>query len=458
MPSSTASRSASVAHYLMQGWKAPAGYDWANTNYVLSFGSAFLESRQPIVKMLQAYSRLRRGRPDHRARIVQVESRFSVTAAKADEWIPIEPGTEGALALSMARVIVEEGLYDKDFIENHTFGFEDWIDEDGKEHIGFKTLVLRSYSARAVAAVAGIPVETIRRTAREFAVSRPAVALGDVSWQTNGLFSQMAIHALNALVGSIDVAGGIIRQEDPPFAPWPETVEDSVASKGLAMPRLDGAGASKYPLADGIYETLPERILADDPYPVNAIFLYQADPLFCSPEPDRFNRAFQGVPLIVSFSSFVDDSTSHADLVLPEHTYFERWNTDVLVPSLGYPVLALGQPAVQPLYDTRNTGDVLIELANKLGGSVGESFPWPSFEKVLQFRLRDIFEAGRGSIVTDTFDQFWDEFQERGVWSAPPYRFGEWERVLTTPSGKFEFYSQNLKGTLEALATAEAEK
>jgi anaerobic selenocysteine-containing dehydrogenase len=77
---------------------------------------------------------------------------------------------------------------------------------------------------------------------------------------------------------------------------------------------------------------------------------------------------------------------------------------------------------------------------------------------VLQFRVRDIFEAGRGSIVTDTFDQFWDEFLERGVWSAPPYRLGEWERVLTTPSGKFEFYSQNLKRTLEALATEEAEK
>ncbi len=456
VPSSTASESASLVHYLMQGWRAPSGYDWTNTNYVLSFGSAFLESRQPIVKMLQAYSRLRRGRPDHRSRIVQVESRFSVTAAKADEWIPIEPGTEGALALSMARVIVEEGLYDRDFIENHTFGFEDWIDEDGREHIGLKTLVLRSYSPRAVAAVVGVPVETIRRIAREFAVTRPAVALGDVSWQTNGLFSQMAIHALNALVGSIDVPGGIIRQEDPPFAPWPLTVEDSVTSQGLAMPRLDHAGTRKYPLADGVYEALPESILADDPYPVNAIFLYQANPLFHSPEPDWFYRAFQRVPLIISFSSFVDDSTSYSDLVLPDHTYLEGWSDDVLVPSLGYPVLGLGQPVVQPLYDTKNTGDVLIELAQELGGTVAESFPWQSFEGLLRFRLRDIFEAGRGSIVTDTFDQFWDEFQERGVWSAPPYRFGDWERVLATPSGKFEFYSQNLEHTLEAVTAREA--
>jgi anaerobic selenocysteine-containing dehydrogenase len=124
--------------------------------------------------MLQAYSRLRRGRPDHRAKIVQVESRFSITAAKADEWIPIEPGTEGALALSIARVIIEEGLYDRDFIENHAFGFEDWTDEDGEEHIGFKTSILKSYSPRTVAAVTGIPAGTIQRVAREFATTRPA--------------------------------------------------------------------------------------------------------------------------------------------------------------------------------------------------------------------------------------------------------------------------------------------
>lgn len=458
MPNTEASGSVPLVHYLMQGWRAPAGYDWENTNYLLSFGSAFLEARQPSVKMLQAYSRLRRGRPDHRAKIVQVESRFSVTAAKADEWIPIEPGTEGALALSMARVIVEEGLYDRDFIANHTFGFEDWTDEEGKEHIGFKTLVLQSYSPGTVSAVTGIPAGTITRLAREFAATRPAVAIGDASWQTNGLFTQMAVHALNALVGSIDVPGGVIRQEDPPFAPWPEAAEDDTARRGLAMPRLDRAGTRAYPLANSVYEILPESILADNPYPANAIFLYQADPLFDGPDPERLYQAFQKVPFIVSFSPFMDDSTSYADLILPGPVYLEEWSDDVLLPSLGYPVLGLGQPAVQPLYDTRPTGDVLIQLARGLGGPLAESFPWQDFEEVLRFRLRDIFEAGRGSIVADTFDQFWDEFRERGVWSAPPYRFGEWERVLTTPSGKFEFYSQNLKRTLETLAEREAAK
>jgi anaerobic selenocysteine-containing dehydrogenase len=452
---SSSDGSSPLVNYLMQGWRAPAGYDWESTNYLLSFGASLLEAWQPSVRMLQAYSRLRRGRPGVRARIVQIEPRFSITAAKADEWIPINPGTEGALALSMARVIIEEGLYDRGFIENHAFGFEDWTDEDGEEHIGFKTLVLKSYSPATVSAITGIPMETIKRVAREFAATRPAVAVGEAGRQSNGLFTQMAIHALNALVGSIDVPGGIIEQDVPPFTPWPDAVEDGQAEKGLSMPRLDQAG-TKYPLANGVYQALPESILADDPYPANAIFLYQANPLFCSPDPDRFYRVFQKVPLIVSFSPFMDDSTSYADLVLPDHVYLERWVSDALVPSLGYPVLALGQPVIQPLYDTKNTGDVLIELTRELGEVVAESFPWPSFEELLRFRLRGIFEAGRGSIRAESFNQFWDEFVDRGVWSAPPYRFGEWERVLTTPSGKFEFYSQNLRRTLETLAEREA--
>ena len=87
-----------LAHYLTQGWVDHAAYDWENTNYLLCFGGAFLEAWQPLVRQLRAYSRLRRGRPNVRAKLVQIESCASVTATKADEWIPIRPGTEGAVS------------------------------------------------------------------------------------------------------------------------------------------------------------------------------------------------------------------------------------------------------------------------------------------------------------------------------------------------------------------------
>ena len=174
----------------------------------MCFGGAFLEAWQPLVRQLRAYSRMRRGRPGQRAKIVQIESRASVTATKADEWLPIRPGTEGALALGIAHVIVRDGLYDEAFVSEHTFGLEDWADEAGQAHMGFRTLVMRDdYAPERVAEITRISAHTIERIAREFAAARPAVAAGDVSGYSNSLYSQWAIHALNALIGSIDVPG-----------------------------------------------------------------------------------------------------------------------------------------------------------------------------------------------------------------------------------------------------------
>ncbi|MEA3342295.1 MAG: molybdopterin-dependent oxidoreductase, partial [Chloroflexota bacterium] len=109
-----------LAHTLTQGWNEHAAYDWENTDYLLCFGGAFLEAWQPLVRQLRAYARLRRGRPGRRAKIVQIESRASVTATKADEWLPLNPGTEGALALAIAHVIISDEAYDAQFVAEHT--------------------------------------------------------------------------------------------------------------------------------------------------------------------------------------------------------------------------------------------------------------------------------------------------------------------------------------------------
>jgi len=160
----------------------------------------------------------------------------------------------------------------------------------------------------------------------------------------------------------------------------------------------------------------------------------------------------------VDFTPFMSETAEYADLILPDHTYLERWHDDVIYPSLGYPVVGLRQPVVQPLYDTRNTGDVLIEIAKGIGGSVARSFPWRDFVDLLQFRFRGVWEAQQGTIVSPTFEGFWERLTEEGVWAAPPYRFGEWEAVLKTPTKKFEFYSTALQHKLHDLAEKEVEK
>ncbi|NIN69308.1 MAG: molybdopterin-dependent oxidoreductase [Anaerolineae bacterium] len=440
-----------LAHYSTLGWKDHAGYDWENVNYLLCFGGSFLEAWQPTVRQLWAYSHMRRGRPGTRSRIVQIEPRLSVAAAKADEWIPIVPGTEGALALGIAHVIVDHELYDKGFVEDHTLGFEDWTDEAGEEHLGFRTLVLRDYPVDEVARITGVSASTIRQLARDFVASKPAVAAGDASEHTNGLFSQMAIQSLNALVGSIGVPGGMIRQRDVPFAPWPDLVQDDVATAGVAMTRLDRADTSEWPLADSAYQAFPEAAMNGDPYEVGILFLYQANPLYTGPSVRAFRESFDRIPFIVSFSPFLDESTQQADLILPDCTYLEKWLYSPIEPSLGYPVLGLVQPVVGPLHETVNTGDVLLEIARRLGSTMAASFPWAGFTELMQFRLRGVFESGRGLMVRGTFEEFWDELRARGVWYDPPYEFEQWERLFTTPSGRFEFYSQHLRAKLETL-------
>jgi len=432
-------------HLFTMGVRDFLAIHWEEANYVLSFGASLLEASRPSIRNLWGYGYFRRGRPGARGKLVQIEPRFSVTASKADQWIPVEPGTDGALALGMAHWMVKEKKYDRDFIDRHTFGFNDWKDSSGKVHMGFKTLVLKEYSPGQVSSLTGIPEETIIHIAREFFSHRPSIAISGrgAGMQTNGTYNQMAIDSLNALVGSIDRRGGLLLQRRPPFKSWPSFQKDVIAERGLSQPRIDGAGSMPFPLADEVPYILPERIERSEPYPVDTLFLYYTNPLFSLPESERFRSALEKVPFVISFSPFMDETTLHSDLVLPDGTYFERWQDDHVEPGLGFPIFGLRSPALQPLlYDVRNTGDVLIDLAKGLGETVGKAFPWVDFREAIRETIKGVFSSKRGSIRADDFEEFWNILIERGGWWNPSYPFGEWRKRFNTPSGKFEFYSQ----------------
>jgi anaerobic selenocysteine-containing dehydrogenase len=448
-----------VAHHYSTGHRQLYGYDWENTNYLISFGVAFMEAYQPTVRNLFLTGFMRRGRPHQRTQIIQVDTRFSITAARADEWVPIIPGTDGALALGMAYVIINEDLYDHDFVVNHTFGFEDWTDDDGATHRGFKSLVLRDYAPSQVAAITGVSAETITRLARQFATTPPAVAIANrsVSMQSNGLYNQLAVEALNVLVGSFDRRGGAMVHRAAPYLPWPDVPLDTLAEQSLSRGRIDHAGTARYPMAESVYQQLPASIAAEDPYALNALFLYYTNPLFSSPEVEPVREALLKVPFVVSFSPFLDDSSMYADLILPDHTYLERLQDVELVPSTGYPVVGLRQPVVAPLFDTRNTGDVLLQIAQGLGGTVSGALPWDSFEEVIQYRVNGLWRSEKGDIIATQYQYFWEEFRRRSFWSDPPYRFGEWSRAFATPSGRYELYAQALKDDMVGMAGDEGQ-
>ena len=314
--------------------------------------------------------------------------------------------------------------------------------------MGFKTLVLNEYSPKQVSSLTGIPEESIAQIAQEFSSHRPSIAISGrgVGMQTNGTYTQMAIDSLNALVGSIDTQGGLLLQRRPPFHHWPPIQRDGVAEKGLSQPRIDGAGSMPFPFAEEVPYVLSEKIKKGEPYPIEALFLYYTNPLFSFPEPEPFRNALEKIPFIVSFSPFMDETTLYSDLVLPDGTYLERWQDDYVEPGLGFPMFGLRSPAIEkPLYDTRNTGDVLIQIGKGLGGAVASSFPWNDFQEALKGAVRGVFVAKRGSIQAKEFDEFWNALIDRGGWWDPPYHFGEWKKRFDTPSGKFEFYSLRME-------------
>ncbi len=449
---------AKLATYLTQGVYDMPAYDLENSNYVLSFGASLLDAGPVPQRMVSGYSYLRQGRAT-RGKVVIIDPRQGVSGAKADEWIPIVPGTDAALALGLAHVIIRAGQIDSSFVHNYSFGFDDFPNESGTRLIqGFKSFVLENYDPETVSEITGVPAATISRLAGEFAGSQPAVAVlpgkgGLLNGTIGGLYAAMAVHCLNAVVGSIDRPGGVLRQRYPAIRDWPELPEDPVARQGCQADRVDGAG-TRFPLARHAYQAVADGVL--DGYPLEALFLYDANPVYEAPGGERFVEAFQRIPFIVSFSSFLDESAQYADLVLPEPTFLERYE-DHFIEGFGYPGVGLRQPVINPRLETMSVGDFLLRVAREMGGPVAEAFPWQTYQGVLRQRLR--LEGAD-----------WETLQELGVWMTPGYRFArrgseKWvnevvgsERRSAPRDGYFDFYSRELSCILETLSEEERER
>lgn len=447
-------------------------YELENSNSILSFGSSFLTSWPSPVQSLRAYAYLRQGRPGKKAKIVQVEPRLSITASLADNWIPIKPGTEGLLALGIAYVIIKENLYDKNYVDEFTHGFEDWVDGEGKSHTGFKSMVLDRYRLDFVSESTGIPVDSIVTIAKEFASNKPSVAIIDASATnyTNGLYNALAIHSLNAIVGSIDVPGGVLVKRPVPLQDLPPIAVDDQAERSLVQPRVDDSGKERFPLAQSVMSVIPENILEENPYPVDALFLYKFNPLYSAPNAGAYQKAFEKIPFIVSFSSFIDESALYADLILPDKTYLEKYQYVESSPVSKISVIGLAEPVLDNLYNARPTEDVLLEMAQRMGASFSANFPWKNSQDFVQYKIDTLFRARKGTIFTDQFEEnqlklleergwwaqqyqsagrFKEELNKRGGWWDPSYSFGVRSYVMRTPTKKFEFYSQVFEEKME---------
>jgi anaerobic selenocysteine-containing dehydrogenase len=413
-------------NWMADGHYSNTAYDLDHTNYILAFGADMIESYKPLSRFLRKWGRLRREKPN-RTKVVVINPRYSVTAAKSDEWIPINPGTDGALAMAIANVIISEELYDKTFVLHWTAGFD-----------LYKKLVLSQYNPKVVSKIIGIHPEVIQRIAREFAQTKPAIALRgkeSINWP-DGSHISYAIFCLNALIGSIDVPGGVIYQENPKYKEMPHVVEDDTARRGKSQPRLDLRGTDKFPAAEVVTNQIPESLLEDVPYPIEMAIGFNSNFNMLAPGTERWDKALKKLPYYVHLSPFISEMAQYADVVLPSTIFLEEWGYDHSPPGSGFAEVKIKQPVVRPRGRERSIIDILFDLSKRLEGGVAQSFAniGDDSEGFVKFRTTTLMP--------------WKEFLTKGVWIGKDYGYKKYEHIFHTPSKKFEFYSGNLNSLL----------
>jgi len=374
-----------LAAQLTTGKASPFAFALGDAEYILSFGSNLFEGAGAPSAVFPALRQWTQG-GKRSVKLVQVESRCSMTASKADRFIAVAPGTEAALAMGIAHLMVRNGHYDVDFVKNDVFGFEDWADDTGKKREGFRSLVSSAaYSPEEVAKVTGLEAAQIDQVAKEFAAQPKALAIWAVGQpdSANGIYHQLVFAALNVLKGNLKPNGLVSFARGVPLAGLPPIRKDEAADKGTR---------------NGLYGFL-DRVRAGSQYPIEMLLVHEANPLYSMPENKLFQEALRKVPTLVSFSSYMDETAAQADLILPDHTAFERCDDVVGIPWAPFSYYALSTPILKPLLDTKHTGEVLLALAGGIGGSVGSSMPWKSYEEYLKFRIEGLAQSRKGAVA-----------------------------------------------------------
>lgn len=351
-------------------------YDIAQTDYLLSFGAPFLEQWLSPVSFGIAFGQMRQGRQNRRGRFVQIEPRLSLTAASADRWVPIKPGTEGLLALGIGQVLVTE----------HTSRLSP------KQPPAYARFY-RSVALAEVATHTEIPVAQIRDLASAFAGADCPLAIGGgpACAHTNAFESQAAIQGLNVLVGNINRPGGIRF-----YTPVP-------AASHADVRRLSERHISELARAVGDGHQRP------------ILLLYDCNPLFTVPPTVPIRHLFDSASFIASFSNSLDESTATADLILPDHSQLETWGDHLQDGSSPRQVASLVQPVVTPLYDTRAIGDTILDLTRHLQP---EKIRPDNFSQLLKKRWQ-VFVTSQSPHLSERSQSSWeDHLQQGGWWSS----------------------------------------
>ncbi len=402
---------------------------YAHSKLILIWGSNTLTSNVHLWNFIQDARKTG-------AQVIVIDPARTRTARAADEWIPIHPGTDGALALAMMQVIIAEGLHDADYVARYTVGFEELAAR------------VTDWTPERAAAITGVPADRIRTLARQYATVRPASIRVNYGIQRHagGGMAVRTITCLPALIGAWRHLGGgiqlstsgVFRHLDRRTLYRPELLGDK-GPRTLNMNRLgDALSLDPSVVARAHYHPRPIDAIptpAQAGPPVKALIVYNCNPAAVAPDQAAVIAGLQREDLFtVVLEHFQTDTADYADYLLPATTQLEHW--DILKP-YGHLHLALNQPAIAPVGESLPNSEIFRRLAAALG------YDDPGFRQSDEEVLRELVESQtHPRFAGITWERLLTEGYARLNVPAPYLPFAEGD--YPTPSGKCEFYSERM--------------
>lgn len=429
----------SAVNRMVYGWFAFP--DYAKTECIVLFGhDPKPHSWTPI------YNQIRRAQ-ERGAKLIVIDPRKNESAKRADLWLPLKPGSDAALCFGWLKVIIDEELYDKEFVENWTVGFDAL-----KERVN-------EFPLERVSTITGIDPELIIESARMYAEGPSVIPWTPITDQQRNSTSAIRLHCtLRAICGFLDIPGG-----ETMMGLHPDIVSEfelemhghlSEAQKDLQL------GAQKHPVftykgmdslreptrkvwgqewvnfLSGNFMAHPSAVFdamaTEKPYPIKAYFLLANNPLMSFPNMQRVYEGMMNQDLIVAFEQFRSPSAQLADYILPSDSWLERPG---LLDGYGWTsIYRSSQKVVEPPGECRSSYDFWKGLADRMDFS--EHFPWQSLEELYDHRVASL---------ASSFDEFAAEFTAHlnpDSFGAKKYE----QKGFATPSGKVELVSSVLEG------------
>jgi anaerobic selenocysteine-containing dehydrogenase len=346
-------------------------FDLGRAEVILSFGANFTETWLSPVAYNLAYGEMRRGNPDRRGILVHLESRMSQTAANADLWIPIRPGTEGLAAAGIGKLTAEI--------------------LDVKVSSAYQRLDMEE-----VVTQTGISREKLREIASLYAGAerKTAVPGGAALGVESGYESAVHILSLNLMQDDL-LAGGVSFVPEAP---------------------LDNEAAGH--MADLV--EIQDLVARMEQGQVSTLLVHGVDPVFELPPELGFAEALEQVNHVVSFHSYPTDTALRSDLILPDHTPLEAWGYQRKIVASDRMTVSGSQPVVAPLYDTRAVIDVLLSALEQIGGEIREQLAYRDEVDFLQKKVAPLMDE-EGAFTAPVIEGFWSKFlQHGGWWAAEP--------------------------------------